>query len=61
MEQDSATTHERFLTLFTVNKPAIRAFVRRLVPTRQDAADIMQDVALVLWRKLMNWLCLTRL
>jgi RNA polymerase sigma-70 factor (ECF subfamily) len=51
MEQDSATTHERFLTLFTVNEPAIRAFVRRLVPTRQDAADVMQDVALVLWRK----------
>ncbi len=51
MEQDSATTHERFLTLLTVNEPAIRAFVRRLVPTRQDAADVMQDVALVLWRK----------
>jgi len=51
MEQDSAATHERFLTLFTVNEPAIRAFVRRLVPTRQDAADVMQDVALVLWRK----------
>ena len=51
MEQDNATPHERFLTLFTVNEPAIRAFVRRLVPTRQDAADVMQDVALVLWRK----------
>jgi RNA polymerase sigma-70 factor (ECF subfamily) len=51
MEQGSVTTHERFLTLFTVNEPAIRAFVRRLVPTRQDAADVMQDVALVLWRK----------
>jgi len=51
MEQDSATTHERFLTLFTANEPAIRAFVRRLVPARQDAADVMQGVALVLWRK----------
>lgn len=51
MEQDNAATHERFLTLFTVNEPAIRAFVRRLVPTRQDAADVMQSVALVLWRK----------
>jgi RNA polymerase sigma-70 factor (ECF subfamily) len=51
MEQDTAATHERFLTLFTANEPAIRAFVRRLVPTRQDAADVMQSVALVLWRK----------
>ncbi len=51
MEQDSAATHERFLTLFTVHEPAIRAFVRRLVPTRQDVADVMQGVALVLWRK----------
>ena len=51
MEQDTAATHERFLTLFTANEPAIRAFVRRLVPTRQDAADVVQAVALVLWRK----------
>lgn len=51
MEQDGPASHERFLTLFTANEPAIRAFVRRLVPTRQDAADVMQGVALVLWRK----------
>jgi len=51
MEPDGVDTHERFLALFTANEPAIRAFVRRLVPTRQDAADVMQGVALVLWRK----------
>ncbi|MCL4203855.1 MAG: sigma-70 family RNA polymerase sigma factor [Pirellulaceae bacterium] len=51
MELDSAAIHERFLTLFTASEPAIRAFVRRLVPSRQDAADVMQGVALVLWRK----------
>ena len=51
MVQDDTASHERFLTLFTVNEPGIRAFVRRLVPTRQDAADVMQGVALVLWRK----------
>lgn len=43
--------HEQFLTQFTVHEPAIRAYVRRLVPTRADAADVMQDIALVLWRK----------
>lgn len=51
MSLDNSDTHERFLTLFTANEPAIRAFVRRLVPTQQDAADVMQGVALVLWRK----------
>ena len=51
MDQNVTASHERFLTLFTANEPAIRAFVRRLVPTRQDAADVMQGVALVLWRK----------
>ena len=51
MERHSADLHESFLARFTANEPAIRAFVRRLVPTRQDAADVMQGVALVLWRK----------
>ncbi len=52
MERNSADLHESFVALFLANEPAIRAFVRRLVPTRQDAVDVMQDVALVLWRKL---------
>jgi RNA polymerase sigma-70 factor, ECF subfamily len=43
--------HDRFLRLFTTNEPALRAFVRRLVPSRDDARDVMQEVALVLWRK----------
>lgn len=51
MEDDNAATHERFIRLFAMNEPAIRAFVRRLVPNRQDAADVMQNVGLVLWRK----------
>jgi RNA polymerase sigma-70 factor, ECF subfamily len=43
--------HELFLRLFTTNEAALRAFVRSLVPTRADANDVMQEVALVLWRK----------
>ncbi len=39
------------MRLYTANGPAIRGFVRSLVPTREDAADVMQDVAVVLWRK----------
>lgn len=43
--------HERFVRLFAVNEPAIRAFVRKLVPKREDACDVIQEVAIALWRK----------
>lgn len=41
----------RFLRLFTANEQAVRAYVRRLVPQRADADDVMQDVSVVLWEK----------
>lgn len=51
MAPEREEIHEQFLSLFAANESAIRAYVRRLVPTRHDAADVMQGVALVLWRK----------
>lgn len=51
MQSDHRIIHEQFLRLFTANEAAIRAYVRRLVPTRHDAADVMQELSLVLWRK----------
>lgn len=43
--------HDRFLRSFTANELAIRAYVRRLVPSRADADDVMQEVSVVLWKK----------
>lgn len=43
--------HRPFLRQFTANEAAIRAYVRRLVPSRADADDIMQEVSVVLWEK----------
>lgn len=43
--------HDAFLRLFTSHEPALRAFVRSLVPTSADANDVMQEAAIVLWRK----------
>lgn len=43
--------HESFLRLFAAHEPALRVHVRRLVPTRADADDVLQEVAVVLWRK----------
>ena len=51
MDQENADFHEQFLRQFTANEAAIRAYVRRLVPTRDDAADVMQGISLVLWKK----------
>ncbi len=42
---------QRFLRMFTSHEPAIRAFIRRLVPSRADADDVMQEAAIVLWEK----------
>ena len=43
--------HARFLRSFTANESAIRAYVRRMVPTRGDADDVMQETSVVLWEK----------
>ena len=43
MYQENTQIHEQFLRLFTANEAAIRAYVRRLVPLRDDAADVMQN------------------
>ena len=51
MTPDETQHHQRFLRAFTAHEPAIRAFVRRLVPSRADADDVMQEVAIVLWEK----------
>ena len=48
---DSPDRHQQFLRAFTKNEPAVRAFVRRLLPSRADVDDVLQEVAIVLWEK----------
>lgn len=48
---DNNDRHRHFLRHFTTNEPAVRAFIRRLVPSRADADDILQEVSIVLWEK----------
>ncbi len=43
--------HEQFLRLFVEHEPALRTFVRSLLPSRSDTSEVMQEVALVLWQK----------
>jgi len=51
MTADPQQRHQQFLRAFTTHEPALRAFVRRLVPARADADDVLQEVAIVLWEK----------
>lgn len=51
MSESHQDRHQHFLRAFTKHEPAVRAFVRRLVPSRVDADDILQEVSIVLWNK----------
>lgn len=50
LESEEEKNH-RFLSLFTANESSIHAYVRRLVYRREDASDVMQKIAIVLWKK----------
>lgn len=43
--------HALFLRHYAESEVALHTFVRSLVPTRQMASEVMQDVILVLWEK----------
>ncbi len=47
----SPDDHDRFLRLYAAHEPSLHGFVRALVPTRDDAREVMQEVAVALWRK----------
>lgn len=51
MTESERQRHDQFLRLYVENEEALRGFVRALVPTREMAREVMQEVAAVLWRK----------
>jgi RNA polymerase sigma-70 factor (ECF subfamily) len=51
MDGPDRDKNDQFLRLYVENEEALRGFVRSLVPTLEDAREVMQDVAAVLWRK----------
>lgn len=51
MSPEETRRHRAFLRQFTANEAAVRAFVRRLVPARADADDLMQEISVILWEK----------
>lgn len=52
MSKDSTEErYEEFVALFARNEPSLRAFIRSLVRSWDDADEVMQNTGLVLWRK----------
>jgi RNA polymerase sigma-70 factor, ECF subfamily len=43
--------HDRFLRLFMEHEDALRVFVRSLLLSREEVREVMQETAVVLWRK----------
>lgn len=51
MNSDECRRHDRFLGLFVTHEASLHGFVRSLTTSREEARDVMQEVAAVLWRK----------
>ena len=43
--------HDRFLRLFMTQEESLRVFVRSLLFSRDEEREVMQETAVVLWRK----------
>ena len=51
MDPADREQHDQFLRLFMEHDEALRLFVRSLLFNREEAREVMQEVAIVLWRK----------
>ena len=51
MNESSRDTSESFITLFLQHERRLWHYILPLVPTNQDAEDVLQETAIVLWRK----------
>ncbi|MGI9241870.1 MAG: sigma factor, partial [Verrucomicrobiales bacterium] len=58
--------YEAFVRLFAHYEPDLRRFIRSLLPTATDTDEVLQQTAIVIWRKFdqydpetnfMKWAC----
>lgn len=43
--------HDRFLRLMAEHQAALHNFIRSMLPNREEATEVLQDVMVVLWQK----------
>ena len=51
MNEFDREQHDQFLRLFMEHEEALRLFVRSLLFNQEESREVMQEVAIVLWRK----------
>ena len=51
MEKADREQHDHFLKLFMQHEETLRLFVRSLLFNHEESREVMQEVAMVLWRK----------
>ena len=51
MTESDRQQHDHFLRLFMSHEESLRVFVRSLLFTHDEEREVMQEVAVVLWRK----------
>jgi len=51
MHQPDHDHHDQFLRLYVECEESLRGYVRSLLPTLEDAREVMQNTATVLWKK----------
>jgi RNA polymerase sigma-70 factor, ECF subfamily len=51
MDPADREQHDQFLRLFMEHEEALRLFVRSLLFNQEESREVMQEVAIVLWRK----------
>jgi RNA polymerase sigma-70 factor (ECF subfamily) len=51
MKHSEADAHDRFLRLFLEHEASLKAYLRSVLFNTEESREVMQDVAVVLWRK----------
>lgn len=49
--REEDTRYERFVQALAHNEPDLRRFIRSLLPTQNDVDEVVQQTAIVAWRK----------
>lgn len=55
LDDDAGGPEGEFLALYSHNYPRLQFYLMTLLPTADDAADVLQETSMVLWRKFSSY------
>lgn len=50
-QSTDSSQHDRFLRLIAEHQAGLHNFIRSMLPNREEASEVLQDVIVVLWQK----------